>query len=229
MRKDQYDFVGHEKYIHPDCNVIVVIDPGHGGMVNGEYDTAPYKMYDHGDFVFYEGVYNRDIALRLADRLEKNGLSYAFSTVTNLDESLNLRVNRANNLHRKYSKRNYVYFLSLHGNAFGDNNVNGVQVHTSPGVTDSDYIANYYYKSLENLGWRMRPNKLEDQEYDKENKFYVLTKTVCPAILTETGFFTNKEEARRMMDAEWQDKIVDCLLKAHQDIVFKIKRDDSIR
>ena len=39
-----------------------LIDAGHGGFMDGEYVTAPAKMYEHSpEEIFYEGVFNRQI------------------------------------------------------------------------------------------------------------------------------------------------------------------------
>lgn len=210
---DKTNFIEYTDHI-TDSNVLVVIDAGHGGIVNGEYDTAPNKMFDHGDFVFYEGVFNRQIAIKFAKKLKDNGISHAFTTNSNYDISLPVRVSRANNINRLHRGK-YVYFVSIHGNAAGTRKANGVEAFTSPGVTDSDYIADAYLNDLNDLGWRMRYGRDEYLERDKESRFYVLVNTICPAILLELGFFTNKEQAKNMMKPDVQDKIVNLMYKSH--------------
>lgn len=212
------DFVGYDKYINDDSNVIVVIDAGHGGVIDGKYETAPNKMYDHGDFVFYEGLFNRMIATKFAAKLKKSKISHVFTTTSNYDVSLPVRVSKANNTY-KINKDKLVYLVSIHGNAAGVNSASGIEGFTSPGLTKSDYICDAYLNELNEVGWKMRYGRDEYLERDKESRFYILVNTLCPAILLELGFFTNKKQAEDMMKAEMQDKIVDLMLSAHKKVV----------
>jgi N-acetylmuramoyl-L-alanine amidase len=109
----------------------VLIDPGHGGMVNGEYVTAPSKMYNHGDFIFYEGVFNRELARKIAEELDKEGIDYEYIVKTNNDVSLTTRVRRANSIGKLYD----CVYLSIHGNAAGVESANGIEIFTSIGQT----------------------------------------------------------------------------------------------
>ena len=43
----------------------------------------------------------------------------------------------------------------------------------------------------------------------KQSEFYVLKNTDCPAILTENGFYSNKEECKKMMSPEFQYQIAE--------------------
>jgi len=56
-----------------------------------------------------------------------------------------------------------------------------------------------------------------DKDEDKEENFYVLKNTNCPAILCELGFHTNKEECLKMLTTEWKNKVV-------LSIVYAIKK-----
>lgn len=211
------EFTEYSEYFG-DSDFIVCIDPGHGGMVDGIYDTAPNKMYKHPDFTFYEGVYNRNIANYLASFLREANISHIFSTNSNLDVSLELRVNRWNNYVKVFQPGKEYLYLSIHGNAApkGIESATGIEVYTSPGLTPSDPYADIIYKNLETMNWKMRKD-IADGDYDKEAAFYVLQHTVTPAVLVELGFYTNYEEARLMMkDAtQWlfADKLFNSILE----------------
>jgi N-acetylmuramoyl-L-alanine amidase len=86
-----------------------------------------------------------------------------------------------------------------------------LSVYTSKGDTGkSDDFAELVIDELkEQFGntvkWR---TDNADGDKDKEENFYVLKNTNCPAILCELGFHTNKEEATKMLSAEWKNKCV---------------------
>ena len=59
----------------------------------------------------------------------------------------------------------------------------------------------------------------------KEEDFYILKNTTCPSILTENGFYTNKEECRKMLDDYWRKKIALAHVNAIQVIENKYKKN----
>jgi len=211
------DYIDHGSWIPEDNNVLFHLDPGHGGMIDGKYTTAPAKMFDHGDFIFYEGLFNRHIVIKLSEILRGSSYNYILSTTSNLDISLPIRIQRSRNYYKLYKNMHHI-FLSIHGNAAGIESAHGIEIYTSPGETQSDKIAAYYYKRLKTLGWKMRTD-YSDGDPDKESKFYVLTKTPMPAILLELGFFTNKNEALLMMQEDIQWKIANLIADGCRDIV----------
>lgn len=202
---------------------IVGIDPGHGGMINGKYETAPDKMYDHGEFVFYEGEFNRRVSVLLANLLSQGDISHYFTTNSNLDVSLGIRATRANNYKRNYPEKKHIY-LSIHGNAApkGSETATGIEVFTSVGKTKADPMAEIIYKHLKKMGWRMRKDR-SDGDNDKEANFYVLRKTNVPAILVELGFYTNLEEAKKMLDPVVQERLAQHLYSAILEITQCLK------
>ena len=177
--------------------IVTLIDNGHGGIVNDEYTTAPKKMYDHGDFVFYEGVWTRAMAYLFADHLHKANRNYILITPTDNDTPIRRRCKSINALGEDIeAEGKYPYVVSIHGNAFSDNKVCGIEVFTSPGEDLSDPVAAIYYSYLANMGWKMRPGF--GKGTDKEARFGILLGHKYPAILPELGFYTNKEEATKM-------------------------------
>lgn len=202
---------------------VVLIDPGHGGVINGKYTTDPRKMFNHGDFVFYEGVYNRALAWYTMTALYQSNMNYAILTPSDLDQPLQWRVDVANAMYNQLKKDDIKCYLhSIHGNAFGLESVTGIEVFTSPGYTKSDPIATIYYRSLAQLGWKMRPGFDEDlqNDPDKEAKFKILVDTKMPALLTETGFYTNKNEAKSMMSLYTIRRISDLFVKSHDEVTL---------
>ena len=192
-----------------DANFCVFLDAGHGGVnPQGQYVT-PGKRYQHdqGTFHdngwFYEGVFNRQIVYRVAQKLDRLRIQYKILSHSYLDNSLQNRVETANWYHRNF-QRGFV--VSPHANA-ATTNARGFEVYTSPGSTRSDTLATYLWEEVSTLlgsRIRMRPD-LSDGDHDKEARFYILTQTAMPAILIEHLFFDNLEDATLLMDEEMQE------------------------
>jgi len=206
---DKYAFCAYDEYIN-GSDLIICIDPGHGGMIDGEYQTNG-KMYKHEDFTFHEGVFNRELALILSGRLLEEGISHYFSTDSNVDTSLPVRTIRANNYLKRYPDKRHL-FLSIHGNAHSNESANGFEIWTSPKQTLSDEYATILFNELKYLGWKSRSD-FSDGDPDKESRFYVLMKTLMPAVLLELGFYSNLEEAKKMMNTSYQQRMVEKIMK----------------
>ncbi len=189
-------------------NFCVFLDAGHGGIdPQGEYVTAPSKQFKHrrGDFHndgwFYEGVWNRRLTHEVAQKLTQLAIPHIIVSHDYLDISLAYRVEMANWYHKNYKRGIYI---SNHANAYRTHTARGYEVYTSPGRTTSDKIAEMHWKHTKNLlGDRIkyRPGN-SDGDHDKEARFYVLVKTVMPAILVEHLFFDNYEDAKLLMNDE---------------------------
>lgn len=208
-----HEFITYDLML-TDSEWMVCIDPGHGGMIGKHYQTSPFKMYDHGDFIFYEGEFNRIIAVMLAEKLRTANISHFFSTTSNYDVSLPIRVTRVNNFAKKYKLKKQL-FLSIHANAApaGAESATGIEVFTNPGDTDADPIATVFFNHLEKMNWRMRKD-VSDGDPDKEAPFFVLRYTMVPAVLLELGFYTNRLEAEELLKKEVQEKLVQHLYDA---------------
>ena len=196
---------------------LYIFDPGHGGLINGKYQTAGKRSpkMDDGK-VLFEGVNNRDNVKRLMAEFEKNGLDCVDIVSSEGDVSLGTRVARANAL---CSKRKCVY-ISIHSDAAGNgvewHPASGVSVWTSNGQTKSDVLASLVIDSLEvGLGNSVKWRKdTTDGDEDKEENFYVLKNTNCPAILCELGFHTNKAEVMYMLGNKFKTSVVNSILNA---------------
>lgn len=197
-------------------NYLYLLDPGHGGIVDGEYVTPGKRSpkFDDGS-VLYEGVNNRDNVKRILKGLKEAGIECIDIVDSNKDISLKERVKRANKFH---AKRKCIY-ISIHSNGAGDGinwyNASGISVHTSIGQTESDKFGTEVINNLEKqfqneVKWRQ--DTRSDGDKDKENNFYVLRKTTCPAILCELGFHTDKEEAKNILTEEWKNKVVKAIV-----------------
>jgi N-acetylmuramoyl-L-alanine amidase len=193
-----------------DSKMLILLDAGHGGIVDGKYTTAPKKMYDHGDgFVFYEGVFNRKIVNLIKDSLRELDISFVDVVSSNSDVSLGERVRRANELYGDYKKDYKVLYLSVHGNA---GKGTGLEVFTTKGETKSDLYAEVFCEEMICVFPEQKFRKdTSDGDLDKEAQFYVIRETWMPAVLTENFFFDRLSDAILMDSDKGQARIA----KAH--------------
>ena len=190
-------------------NYIWLLDAGHGGMKDGKYTTAPCKMHVFDDgLTFYEGVNNRLIVKNLRMMLALAEIEYTLVFDPELDTPLKERVSVANQL---YAKGKRCIYLSVHSDAMPDGahgKGSGFSVYTSIGQTRSDAIGDIFCDTYarELKQFKLRKD-FSDGDADKEENFYVLRKTDCPAILVENLFFDNREEAEFLLSDAGQHKI----------------------
>ncbi|MEM6297694.1 MAG: N-acetylmuramoyl-L-alanine amidase [Bacteroidota bacterium] len=192
-------------YVTPSP-LVVALDAGHGGInPEGEYTTYPAKMAEHPFGTVYEGVINRKVVDAIAFELELLGIDYHYLHHEYSDTALNKRTWKANQLYQKYKvEGRELLTLSIHFNAFRNPKAKGWEVYTSPGKTGSDPWAEQLYQLTKKTGlFTMRPDT-SDGDHDKEARFWMLTRTLGPSILSENGFFTNPQEAWKMLhDPTW--------------------------
>ncbi len=197
--------------------MIVLLDNGHGGIVNGKYQTPGKRspIWNDGSQLF-EGEFNRAIVNGIIERLTRLKVNYVNLAPEYRDVTLETRVNRAH----RFSSRSSFY-LSIHSNAGGGH---GSEIFTSPGSTKSDKIATVFGHEFQHTfpNKRLRTD-FSDGDLDKEAKFYVLTRTKMPAILTENFFMDNENECKNiLMTREGRDKIIEyhvnAILKTRQQL-----------
>jgi N-acetylmuramoyl-L-alanine amidase len=147
-----------------------LIDSGHGGSrVNGDYITAPSKMYEHSpEEIFYEGVFNRQIKTLLMGMLWEADIHCIDVCSTEEDVPLSVRVDVINSYYKKYKN---AVLISLHSNAGGGR---GFEIWTSYGQTRSDKFADLLGRELGD-GFRDIPMRTDasDGVIDIEAAFYI--------------------------------------------------------
>ncbi|CAM1344827.1 N-acetylmuramoyl-L-alanine amidase [Tenacibaculum amylolyticum] len=188
--------------------MIVLLDNGHGGLINGIYQTKGKRKDWGDDGIIYEGEFNRAIVNGIIEQLTKLYIPYVNLAPEHRDVRLETRVNRAN----KYPK-NSSFYLSIHSNAGGGH---GSEIFTSPGDTKSDKIATIFGEAFKDEfpNQRLRTD-FSDGDLDKERRFYVLTKTRMPAILTESFFMDNFNDFSTFLNTrEGRERIVTYHVKA---------------
>ena len=125
---------------------------------------------------------------------------------------------RANNHPSKKKK----IFVSIHANAGaaapnGWTEAEGIETWFFHGSRTGKKIAAIFQKHLiEQVNWTNRGIKSRPT-----SQFYVLRNTSMPAILTENGFFNNKEQVKELMKDEVRQKIANAHVAAILEIEEK--------
>ena len=177
-------------------NIIVVLDPGHGGKFTG----AMYSGMVEKDLTFFVAVHVRDYLMENYDGIEvymtrNSDIELADDLVTELE-------NRA----IAAKDMNADYFVSLHFNACDEHNQTGAAVYASrrSNVTDkSQKLANSVLKQLialgiDNNGIGLRPSSDHFDEDGSPLDYYAVLRHSAardiPAIIVEHCFMDNPSD-----------------------------------
>ncbi len=152
----------------------VLIDPGHGGQDPGAVAAGIHEA----DVVL-------DVGLRLAQELLARQIVPTLTRYRDVTIPLATRVG----IERLVEPD---LFISIHCNAADTPAASGMEVWTSPGETPADRAATAILEALVAAfpDRRVRAD-WEDGDPDREARFYVLRRTLCPAVLVELEFLTN--------------------------------------
>lgn len=177
----------------------VVLDPGHGVETLGK--CSPDKSY-------YEHEFNLDMAKRIKEHLARHGVAV---TMTRTDEHETGKT-ESEALAARVAISNEVrpdLFLSIHSNAYG----NGSE------WTDPEGYGAYTSSAGENAGRNKAAKAILARVKEAgitlhggglhHNRFYVLRKTIDPAVLIEHGFHTNKKEVELLKSSAYRDKLAE--------------------
>ncbi|MCE1245753.1 MAG: N-acetylmuramoyl-L-alanine amidase [Firmicutes bacterium] len=186
-----------------DESGIIVIDPGHGGSDPGACN---------GGMGLREKDITLDISRRLAGILSKNGWKVYLTRNTDTDltypgspdrDELQARADVANRL-------NASAFISIHCNASVSNGLRGSSYHWCKEI-DRELA-----KSVEGC---LGTNIGTSEKGSRRDRFYVLSHTKVPAVLVETAFLSNSQDASILGSEEYRQKIAEQLAKAISDFV----------
>ena len=199
----------------------VLVDSGHGSNTPGK--GSPYSLSGVKPALkFKEWEWTREVADMLVSALKECGIDAERLVTETYDVSLIERVKRVNEECKRHDKNN-VILISIHNNALGmgdawHNNATGWSAWTSVGQTKSDILADYLYEAAKiNFPDRKLRADKSDNDNDCESQFYILQKTLCPAVLTENFFMTAESDVKYLLSDEGKEAIV----KTHVEGIMK--------
>jgi N-acetylmuramoyl-L-alanine amidase len=213
----------------PKSNYIWLFDNGHGGIIDGVYQTAGKRSPEWPDGeILYEGEFNRSIVNRLMKICTDAGIECVNLVDTQEDVPLSERTDKANDIYRQQRDKDgkSCIYVSIHANGFSDESAKGWSVYTSEGETKSDLIATILHnKSSEEFPDEKMRKDTSDGDPDKESNFWVLRKTVMPAILSENFFMTNSDNCHDyLLSEDGRDRIA----KIHFEMIQEVEKTKTI-
>ena len=212
-----------------DSNYLWLFDNGHGGIIDGVYQTSGKRSPEWDDgTILYEGEFNRAIVNRLMKLCADAGIDAINLVDTQEDVPLSKRTEKANDIYRQQKDKDGkpCIYVSVHANGFSSESANGWSVYTSEGETKSDKVAQILFEkaSAEFPDEYMRKDT-RDGDADKEANFWVLRKTVMPAILSENFFMTNRDNCHTyLLSEEGRDRIA----KIHFEMIQQVEKENNI-
>ncbi len=166
--------------------VLIALDPGHGGEDEG-------CSREH----VYEKEINLAIARAVESRLLEMGYKVMFTRKTDDMMTLEERVDKAN-------EAGADLYVSIHQNACEEksSNVSGIEVWYNEDREDgsrrlAELVHNFSLLSAQAV----------DREVVGDTGLYVIRETEMPSCLIETGFLSNKEERELLVTEEYQEKL----------------------
>lgn len=179
-------------------NKVIIIDPGHGGKDAG---TSVGSIY--------EKDINLSISLLLRDELVKNGATVILTRDGDYDLS-SPNVDRRkksdfDNRIKLINDSNVDMYLSIHINYLDNKKYYGAQVFYTKG---NELLANVMQQSFNSY------LKSPMDEKEVQDSIYMYKKLTPPGLLLECGFLSNDNEKKLLVTKEYQEKIVNAIVKA---------------
>jgi N-acetylmuramoyl-L-alanine amidase len=181
---------------------LILLDNGHGNNTAG-------KRSPDGTLLEYQ--YTRDMAKSVFNTLKALGYNVELLVPEIYDVPLSERVRRVNQYCNDYGASNVVV-VSIHINAAGNGTqwmtARGWSVYTSKGKTKSDELATIMCEEAEksHVDFKIRRD-FSDGDPDWEENFTILTKTKCPAVLSENLFMDNKDDVDFLQSQTGKDVV----------------------
>ncbi|HUX05969.1 MAG TPA: N-acetylmuramoyl-L-alanine amidase [Acidobacteriota bacterium] len=189
----------------PD-NVLVCLDPGHGGLFPGAVGSQ-----------FVE----KDLTLQLALNL-REAVAGDFDIIMTRETDVDL-AGYSGALRRDLAERCRVcneadadLFISLHYNSFHLPTANGFEVlhwHTS---SNGKRLAELISERFEPVG---REFDVRNRGVKPRKNLYVLRHTHPPAIIVEAGFISNPEEEIAIAGERYRKRLASAILDAIEDFI----------
>lgn len=197
---------------------LIAVDSGHGmetpgkrtpKLLNDLYIDGK-KIKSKGDII-HEKEFNKPTAEYLIKELERCGFDTINVSPGTKDITLQSRVSKAN-------KAGADFYISKHYNALGDcskfqNTVKGIVTIYNDGSKKGKEAAKLIQDELIKAHGSFSFGARADKDVSGFS-LYVLSHTNMPAVLTESGFMDYENEAKKMLDSDFQKSDAKATCKA---------------
>lgn len=189
-------------------DIVLVIDPGHGGKDCGKLASK--------DAFMHEKELNLVIAKKLGNYIESN-LSHVKIFYTRTDDSYPSLTDRSDFANAKKAD----YFISIHCNGAEDNtSAFGTETHINAISNKKSFqLAQLIEKEFKTrAGRRSRGIKTSG---DRHHSLQVLKETDMPSVLVETGFMSNTIEENYLNTTYGQEILASAIFRAFRAFLQK--------
>ena len=173
--------------------VVIVVDPGHGGEDPGKVGINDVLEKD----------LNLQIAKKVKKLLEEAGIKIVMTRTNDKvpdakKEDLNQRVQLINETKPKLA-------LCIHQNSYPDEKIKGAQVFYHTITPEAEDVASIVQEQLRTV------DPTNTRQIKENDTYYMLKNCQVPTIIVECGFLTNPEEAAKLTQEEYQDQIAQAI------------------
>lgn len=175
---------------------VIVIDAGHGGKDPGALSINKNKEKD----------LNLSVSLKLDQELRS--LGYNTIMTRNTDEFIDL-YERARIANDSYAD----VFVSIHGNSHDNKSIAGIQVLYCPATQSEKKEIDQHPFAKSIMDELLKATGAVDKGIIQRPNLVVLRETKMPAVLVETGFLSNSAEEKLLFTEDYQNKIVNGIIK----------------
>lgn len=166
--------------------VLIVIDPGHGGHDPGAVGSKTTE---------------KEITLDIATRLSVLFQQAGYSTILTRDADVYVSLSDRTDISLKSDAD---IFVSIHVNGSTNLEAMGIETYHVSGARNAKDLAQYVQKSL------IETTKAIDRGV-RQADFWVLQNNVPLSILVETGFITNSIEEEKLIDSRYRQNIAESI------------------
>ena len=175
---------------------LVIIDPGHGGLDAGK--------------VGVNGAEEKEINLKISLKVKELLNQEDVEVVMTRSEDERLAESQVEDLKKRAALMNEkkpVLAVSIHQNSYHEEGVSGAQVFYYTDSAESERAAGLIQDALKEIA----PDNTKEAKAN--STYYILKKTEVPVVIAECGFLSNYEEAERLADEEYQQKLAEAVTK----------------
>jgi len=190
----------------------IVLDAGHGGIDPGKVGVNDALEKD----------LNLAIVYKLKTMFENKGFRVVLTreddNVLADENSTNIKVEDLRNRVALITETMPVMTICIHQNSFPDESVSGPQVFFYDQSPEGETIAGIIQDSLNTV---LEPPKPRVSK--SNNDYYILKKTPTPTVIVECGFLSNAEEAEKLIDDAYQEKLARAIFQGACDYLATLE------
>lgn len=184
-------------------DIIILIDPGHGGIDGGAVSQS--------------GTMEKDINLKISLKLREKLKNTGYKVIMTREEDKGLytedgkirkkKIEDLNNRCKIKEESECDMFISIHLNMFPESKYYGAQVWYSRNK-DSERLAKILQDNLKN---NLNSNNNRQEKAALDSYKVLRCNDDMPSVLVECGFLSNYNEEQKLKSEEYQNNIVECI------------------